>query len=187
MLLRALKILKEKHHLTIPLVLTGSDKGFLSTVLKTAQSWGLDQQIHFLGFVTHDELRWLYQNANALVYPSFFGPDNIPPLEAFALECPVIASNVSGAGEQLGEAALLFELNDDQSLVKHILSLRSNHDLRTELKREGKKRALHKTVQHYLDQMDDIFSQYLPMAQAQRVLLEKSETTGIMPPYHTVN
>jgi glycosyltransferase involved in cell wall biosynthesis len=36
-----------------------------------------------LGFVSHEELSALYKNAVALVFPSFFGPDNLPPLEAF--------------------------------------------------------------------------------------------------------
>jgi glycosyltransferase involved in cell wall biosynthesis len=42
-----------------------------------------------------------------LRYPSFFGAENLPPLEAFALGCPVIAADMPGAREQLGDAAIL--------------------------------------------------------------------------------
>ncbi|MFM6269445.1 MAG: glycosyltransferase, partial [Dolichospermum sp.] len=49
----------------------------------------------------------LYINAFSLAFMSFFGPDNLPPLEAMALGCPVIASKVSGSEEQLGNNALL--------------------------------------------------------------------------------
>ena len=37
---------------------------------------------------------------------SLFGPENLPPLEAMALGCPVVAADVPGAREQLGDAAL---------------------------------------------------------------------------------
>lgn len=44
---------------------------------------GAASRIHFLGFVSTDELAWLYSNAMALVYPLFSGPENVPLLEAF--------------------------------------------------------------------------------------------------------
>ena len=52
------------------------------------------------------ELIALYRHALALTFVSYFGPDNLPPLEAFALGCPVITSAIEGVDEQLGNAAL---------------------------------------------------------------------------------
>ena len=51
----------------------------------------------------------LYRHARGLVMPTFFGPTNIPPLEAFAVGCPVAVSSVYGMPEQLGDAALYFD------------------------------------------------------------------------------
>ena len=72
----------------------------------------------------------LYTNAFSLVYPSFFGPENMPPLEAFALGCPVIASEVSGAKEQLGNAAILFDPRDENDLARKIKLLYNNKKYR---------------------------------------------------------
>ena len=69
-------------------------------------------RVRFLGFVDTDELVALYRGAHALVYLSFFGPENLPPLEAFALGCPVVQADVPGAREQLGDAALLVPPTD---------------------------------------------------------------------------
>ena len=44
----------------------------------------------------------LYQHAHALTYLSFFGPENLPPLEAFALGCPVIAATCPARGNSSG-------------------------------------------------------------------------------------
>ncbi len=51
---------------------------------------------------------------------TFFGPENLPPLEAFALKCPVIASNVSGSEEQLGDAAILVNPVNPEEIAQAI-------------------------------------------------------------------
>jgi len=43
-----------------------------------------------------------------MIMPTFFGPTNIPPLEAIAVGCPVAVSNIYGMPHQLGDAALYF-------------------------------------------------------------------------------
>jgi len=98
-LLLALDILRKRHGLRLNLVFTGSDKGNREYVSAHVREWGLSDQIFDLGFVSRDELSALYANALALVFPSFFGPDNLPPLEAFSLNCPVVASRIPGAEE----------------------------------------------------------------------------------------
>ncbi|HLF30200.1 MAG TPA: glycosyltransferase family 1 protein [Xanthomonadales bacterium] len=105
-LLLALKRLETEQGLSPELVLTGTDKGNSSHVLGVATELGLQQRVHFLGFVSNSDVAALYRCAAALVYPSFFGPDNLPPLEAFSLGCPVLAGRIEGVEEQLGNAAL---------------------------------------------------------------------------------
>ena len=88
------------------LVLVGDDKGQAGHVASLVREMGLSDSVHQLGFVETEELVALYRGAHSLLYLSF-GPENLPPLEAYALGCPVVASDVPGAREQLGEAALL--------------------------------------------------------------------------------
>lgn len=108
-LVHALPILEEKTGNRIHLVLTGGDQGNQSHVRNVISDSGLADRIHLPGFVPNLELAWLYTHAAALVYPSFSGPENLPPLEALSMQCPVVISNYPGAKEQLENAALYFD------------------------------------------------------------------------------
>lgn len=155
-ILYALKILREREQLNFSVVFTGSDKGNLRHVQEVAANLGLNDQVHFRGFVARDELVQLYKNAFALVYPSFFGPDNLPPLEAFALGCPVIAAQVSGAEEQLGDAALFFDPKNEEQLATKIKMLHANDDLRETLIQRGLSQARKWTANDYVSKVYEI-------------------------------
>ena len=131
-------------------VLTGADKGNLPYVQRTAERLGVADRVRFLGFVSRDELASLYQHATALTYVSYLGPDNLPPLEAFALGCPVLASAVDGADELLGSAALMFDPDDAGALAAAVLRLVREPGLREQLIRLGKQRAQRFTVKDYV-------------------------------------
>ena len=85
-----------------------------------------------------------------LLYQSFFGPENLPPLEAFALGCPVIAANVSGAVEQLGDAAILVDPKTLEEIAGAIRTLHNDRKLfsRTGLSRAGARLA--RTADHFV-------------------------------------
>ena len=114
----------------------------------------------FLGFVDLETLAALYKQALAMVFPTFFGPDNLPPLEAFALGCPVIASDYSGSEEQLGDAVLSFAPTDERGLAEHILRLSGDETLRKELTAKGKERAELSTPDTFIRGIFDILSEF---------------------------
>src|SRR5262249_55724792 len=140
-LLKALDFLRKRNGLRLNLVLTGSDKGNQHYVRHKVREWELSDQVFDLGFVSREELNALYRGALALIFPSFFGPDNIPPLEAFALGCPVLASRIAGAEEQLRSAAMLFNPADPVDIADKVLAVRSDPALRKRLIEEGKQIA----------------------------------------------
>ena len=82
----------------------------------------------------------LYKKSIALVMPTYFGPTNIPPLEAFALGVPVLYSDLPGLKDQVGDSALLLDLNNPESMAKHIVNLLNSENLRKKLIDLGKKR-----------------------------------------------
>jgi glycosyltransferase involved in cell wall biosynthesis len=139
-LLLALKILADDG-LKLELVLAGADFGNKEFVREQAKKIGISEQIKFVDFVTQEDLIGLYQNALALTYLSFFGPENLPPLEAFALGCPVIAARVSGSDEQLGEAAVLVDPKDPKQIAQAIRKVHTNKSFRETLIAKGHKRA----------------------------------------------
>jgi glycosyltransferase involved in cell wall biosynthesis len=141
-LLRALRALRETHALTPQLVLVGSDKGNRSFVEETARELDVARQVILPGFVSQHELVVLYRNALALAYVTYFGPENLPPLEAFAAGCPVVASNVPGSEEQLGDAAVLVDPRDPAAIAEALSRVANDAELRRTLVERGRQRAV---------------------------------------------
>lgn len=162
-LLLAFRILRNEYGMSLPLVLVGSDKGNLPYVRELASTAGISDQVHFLGFVPLDDLVGLYQNALAMTYVTFFGPENMPPLEAFALGCPVIASNVSGAKEQLGDSTILVDPRNPREIAVAIRSLAIDRGLRDELISRGMKRALQWTSRDFVRGVFSILDEFEPV------------------------
>jgi glycosyltransferase involved in cell wall biosynthesis len=136
-LLYALKDLRERHGLDLNLVLTGRDRGNLVWVRKAVNELGLEDFVTFTGFISTKELVWLYKQAFALAFVSFFGPDNLPPLEAFACGCPVLAADAPGVREQLGEAAVLVRPESPSEISDALAKIHADKDLRDEMIAKG--------------------------------------------------
>ncbi len=107
----------------LKLVFCGSDKGNLSYVKEYVARNNLQDVVVFAGFVETSVLHQLYLNAFAMVFASLLGPDNIPPLEAMALGCPVVCANYAGARVQLEESALYFDGLDAHEAAAKVLRL----------------------------------------------------------------
>ena len=167
-LLFGLQHLRDAHGLEPDVVFVGSDKGNEAYIRALANQLGLTDQVHYLGFVSRDDLVGLYQAALALTYMSQFGPENLPPLEAFALNCPVIASNVAGAREQLGDAAILVDAHDPKPFADAIVRLQDDPDERHRLVRAGQARAREHTTQHFVRGMFAILDELEPVIRSWR-------------------
>jgi glycosyltransferase involved in cell wall biosynthesis len=132
------------------LVLVGSDKGNRAHVLAAAAAAGIAERIRCLGFLAREDLIRLYRNAIALAYVSWCGPENLPPLEAFALGCPVVAARIPGAAEQLGDAALLVDPGDPTAIAEGLARLYGNAGMRADLIAKGLARAQRWTARDYV-------------------------------------
>jgi glycosyltransferase involved in cell wall biosynthesis len=140
-LLHAMKLLTENYGIEPSLVLVGSDKGNSQYVERVANDLGLKTRLHRLGFVPKLDLYNLYRNAAMLAYVSMCGPENLPPLEAFAIGCPVLASDVSGSSEQFGDAVLFCDPKNPVDIASKIHQLYSDNELRLQLISRGYARA----------------------------------------------
>ena len=69
--------------------------------------------------------------------PTFFGPTNIPILEAWALGCPVLTSDIRGIREQVADAALLADPRSVESIAEGIYRLWTDENLRRTLADAG--------------------------------------------------
>jgi glycosyltransferase involved in cell wall biosynthesis len=102
---------------------------------------GLESAFSLPGYVSTEELAWLYRHARALVMPTFFGPTNIPPMEAMAFGCPVAVSGIYGMPEQCADAALYFNPAKVKEMAEVMGLLWTDDALCDELRERGKRRA----------------------------------------------
>jgi glycosyltransferase involved in cell wall biosynthesis len=160
LLLLMLKDLKSRHGLDLQLVLTGSDRKNLPFITEKIAQLGLEEQVILAGFVSQPDFPPLYTRAAALVFPSLFGPENFPPLEAFALECPVVAGRIPGAEEQMGDAAILVDPTNHQLWSDAVARVLQDKELRTELVARGKKRALSFGPTEFAREMLRLFDEF---------------------------
>jgi len=152
-LLQAIKILAEQYGWDGALVCCGSDKGNLRFLRQRASDLGVEKMVHFLGFVSQTELVSLYQHSLALTFLSYLGPDNLPPLEAFALGCPVIAGAIDGAEESLGSAVLYVNPDHAADIAAAVWRIKNENGLRENLIAAGKTRAAQSTAENYIEQL----------------------------------
>ena len=137
-ILKALNILQNESSILLGAIFSGSDQGNLSYIKEMTKKFNLENQVRFTGFVSNEEINYLYSQSVALVMPTYFGPTNIPPLEAFKLNVPVIYSDLPGLRDQVSDAGLLVDLNDPQSLVLKLKKLLSSNELRDDMISKGK-------------------------------------------------
>jgi glycosyltransferase involved in cell wall biosynthesis len=133
----------------LKLVFSGSDKGNRSYLESYVAQRGLQDSVIFAGFVEPQVLHQLYANAFAMVFASLLGPDNLPPLEAMALGCPVVCAAFDGAREQLAEAALFFDGLDAREAALQIAKL-ADERLRQELVGRGRILARSRSPDDYI-------------------------------------
>jgi glycosyltransferase involved in cell wall biosynthesis len=137
-LLQGLKALEVRYDIRIHAVFSGSDFGNVHCVQSESNRLGLDGRVHFLGFVADEDMSPLYSGARALVMPTYFGPTNMPPLEAIAAGCPVVYSDLPEFREDLGGAALYCNLRDPASLAEQLRLILTRPDIVSALNRAGR-------------------------------------------------
>lgn len=142
------------------LILTGSDKGILDYVKSLIPQMGLQNNVVFAGFVTNEEISALYQNASALVMTTFFGPTNMPLLEALALKCPVLCTDLEGHREIMHDAALYFSATDHNEIAMKMEQI-LRKEIRDELLSKADKVLVESkfNIEHAINSLDVHFNE----------------------------
>lgn len=135
-LIKAFLCLREKYE-NLQLVLSGYDHYFWQRIKKEFDN----NNIIYTGQVSDEQLVTLYKRARVFIMPSFEEGFGIPILEAMALGCPVIASNIGSLTEVGSNTALYFNPHDISDLVDKITQLLENNQLEKDLIKRGKERA----------------------------------------------
>ena len=136
-ILKAIKLLNENNGPKLSVVFSGSKGPSYNHISNKIKSMNLEKQIHVIGFVANHEIPCIYRQSLALVMPTWFGPTNIPPLEAFSLSVPVLYPKLPDLSKQVQNAALLFNPYQPSSLAHHLIQLIDKPSLSKKLIQNG--------------------------------------------------
>ncbi|MCC2591362.1 glycosyltransferase [Chryseobacterium sp. MFBS3-17] len=124
-------------------------KGNFDWINEMAKSYNLNDNIKFIGaLMPGDEINEMLKNLSLYVQPSFTEGMPRATIEAMAMGCPVIGSNVGGIPELITNS-FIHDSGNYQLLSKHILELYNNRKL---LKQESN-RSLIKAEDYLLDNL----------------------------------
>lgn len=100
-----------------------------------------DERIVRTGPVDDRQLKWLYEHATGFVFPSTYEGFGLPPLEAMACGCPVIASTAASIPEVCGDAALYVDPESPADMAAAMRRVVDDSALREDLRQRGRQRA----------------------------------------------
>lgn len=136
-------VLLQKNHPALWLVLVGKKDVLYECYEQEITKRGL-QNVLFTGFVGEEQLRWLYENMEAYVFPSLSEGFGLPGLEAMQYGAPVVSSNATCLPEIYGGAAHYFDPLSVEDMAGKIDDVLSDDKLREELVKKG-----HEQVRKY--------------------------------------
>ncbi|MEL6821669.1 MAG: glycosyltransferase family 1 protein, partial [Calditrichota bacterium] len=100
------------------------------------------QRTEFVGQVNETErLKKLYQQATAFIFPSFYEASPLPPIEAMACGCPVVAADIPSLKERCGDAAIYCKPHSKKSIAEAITRLLGDESLQQTMRERGLERA----------------------------------------------
>jgi len=163
-IVKALGLLRQEHSIKVPIVFCGHYTGEICErnfheVMSLSHQLGVLDQVHYLGYVPDEDMSALYAEAVALVMPTFFGPTNIPVLEAWAFGCPVLTSDIRGIREQVKDAAILVNPRSFEAIANGIYQLLTDESLRRRLAERGRRRLANYTPQDYRRRLLEILDE----------------------------
>ena len=140
-------LLEAFHHLTtlqpcdLRLVIVGKRGWLYEGFFRRLRELGLEERVHFTGYVPDEDLPALYSAADLFVFPSLYEGFGLPVLEAMACGTPVVCSNTSSLPEVAGDAALLVPPTDVRGLAEAMARVLTDETLRGAMRAKGLARA----------------------------------------------
>jgi glycosyltransferase involved in cell wall biosynthesis len=131
---------------TASFLFAGQNPARAQQLLDIAAEEGVSDRLVLLGQVDEEEKVRLMRSSDCLVYPTRYESFGLPPLEAMAAGCPVVASDIPVVNEMIqdGENGVLVAPESPAALAEGIVRVLTDSDLRRRLLEGGRR-----TLQRY--------------------------------------
>lgn len=157
-LVSALASLPRATRARISLLVAGAPGWKTSVLYDAARVLVQEGTVRFLGFVSHDDLPWLYAGAAMLLFPSLYEGFGIPVIEAMASGAPVVASDIPVTREVAGDAALFVAPTAALDWAKAITALLDDAPRRARMSERGLARAATYSFEQSARRLLDVFA-----------------------------
>jgi glycosyltransferase involved in cell wall biosynthesis len=164
LILQAIEQIADETGEAVPVVFCGAYWTYLMAqnfkdLMALALKLGVADRVRYLGSVPDEDMPALYTLSAGLVMPTFFGPTNIPPLEAWHFGRPVIASDVRGAREQNDDASLLIDPRSPKALANAMRRIWTDEALCADLISRGRQRLASYSWNSFVDSIGAILNE----------------------------
>lgn len=119
------------------------------------------KNIVYTGFVSDEELAWLYKNCGAYIFASLMEGFGLPGLEAMGYGAPVVSSNATCLPEVYEDAAHYFDPTDVNDMAKKIKEVLTDQKLRNKLIKNGTKQLKKFSWKRMAQQTLDVYKNSL--------------------------
>jgi glycosyltransferase involved in cell wall biosynthesis len=130
-------------------------------LVELVNTLGLTDKVDFTGYVSQEQLASYFQHALGYVFPSTNEGFGLPVLEAFSFGLPVIISRQGALMEVAGDAALILEKNEEESLIQSMKLLVDDPDLRKKLGGKGRIRLQEFSAEKFFLSLEQAFKEIL--------------------------
>jgi len=162
-LLRAFSDYVRQTNAPYPLALAGG-KGWLEEDFEEfIRGLGESNNVRTLGYVSDQDLAWLYRNCFCFVFPSLYEGFGLPVLEAMGQGAAVITSNGTSLPEVAGDAAHYIDPFDEHDITEAFLKLDSNGVYRDALREKAVIQAEKFSWEKSAEMVLDIYNQVMTM------------------------
>lgn len=110
----------------MPLIFAGGNGWLMDDFKDELSKLGILDDIIFTGYVSDDELVWLYRSCYANLYPSLFEGFGLPVLEGMQYGAATLTTNNTSLPEVAGNAAKILRADDLDAWTQTMLTLASS-------------------------------------------------------------
>ncbi|MFA6423025.1 MAG: glycosyltransferase family 1 protein [Patescibacteria group bacterium] len=119
------------------LVIAGKKGWYYESLFELVKDLNLSSRVNFAGYISDEDMPYLYNGASLFTFPSLYEGFGLPPLEAMSCGTPVISSNTSSLPEVVEDAGYLVSPDDKNGWIKAIGEILTSGKIQADLSKKS--------------------------------------------------